>query len=61
MAHACNPSYLEGQLWFKASLVKKFKRPHLNQWLDTVMHAHLSSQLFRETQRGGSWFRMAWT
>jgi hypothetical protein len=25
-----------GGLWFKASLSKKFLRPHLNQWLDMV-------------------------
>jgi hypothetical protein len=32
-----------GGWWFKKSQVKKFKRPHFNQWLDTLVHiCHLS-------------------
>jgi hypothetical protein len=27
-----------GRSWFKTILGKKFMRPHLNQWLGTVMH-----------------------
>jgi hypothetical protein len=36
LAQACNPSYLEG-LQFKASIGKKFTRPHLNQELGMVV------------------------
>jgi hypothetical protein len=35
VAQVYNPSYL-GRSWFKASLDKKFKTPHLKYWLGTV-------------------------
>jgi hypothetical protein len=37
----------------EASPGKKFKRPHIKQWLE-LSSIHLSSQLHSEAQRGGS-------
>jgi hypothetical protein len=47
MGHACNPSYLRGEIrriWqFNSRPGKKFTRPHLDHWLGKVMHACLPS------------------
>jgi hypothetical protein len=49
---------MEG-LWFEASLGKKFRRPHLSQWL--VCHFSYSKRIGEKKKKriGGHWSRPA--
>jgi hypothetical protein len=53
VTYTSNPVYMGGSN--KEDLSKNFMRPHLNQWLGTMVH--LSFHLLGGAEIGGSWPR----